>query len=83
MTPIDEPRNVAPIPTASDMRAPWTIRLQTSRPNESVPSQCSALGGASRCVESTLSGSKRQIRSADIATQTNITITNRPMVPSM
>ena len=41
------------------------------------------IGDARRCAESTLSGSKRQIRSADIATQTNITMMKRPMVPSM
>ena len=82
MTPIDDPSTVAPMPTASEMRAPWTIRLQTSRPNESVPIQCTALGAASRCAESTLSGSKRQIRSAEIAIQTNITMMTRPIVPS-
>ncbi len=83
MTPIDEPSAVEPMPTASEMRAPWTMRLQTSRPNESVPIQCSALGGASRWAESTLSGSNRQIRSADAATQTNISMITRPTVPSM
>ena len=57
MTPIDDPSAVAPMPTASEIRAPCTIRLQTSRPNESVPIQCAALGAASRCAESTLSGS--------------------------
>ena len=57
MTPIDDPSAVAPMPTASEIRAPWTIRLQTSRPNESVPIQCRALGAASRCAELTLSGS--------------------------
>ena len=40
-------------------------------------------GAASRCVESTLSGEKRQIKSAEIAIQTNITMMKRPMVPSM
>ena len=44
MTPIDDPSTVAPMPTASEIRAPWTIRLQTSRPNELVPIQCTALG---------------------------------------
>ena len=83
MTPIEAPSAVEPMPTASEIRAPWMIRLQTSRPKESVPSQCRVLGAASRCVESTLSGSKRQIRSADIATQTNTTMMKRPMVPSM
>ena len=57
MTPIDDPSAVAPMPTASEIRAPCTIRLQTSRPNESVPIQCARSGAASRCAESTLSGS--------------------------
>ena len=82
MTPIDDPSTVAPMPTASEMREPCTIRLQTSRPNESVPIQCRASGAASRCAESTLSGLKRQIRSAEIAIQTNITMMTRPIVPS-
>ena len=83
MTPIDEPSAVEPIPTASEMRAPWMIRLQTSRPKESVPIQCVKLGWVSAWAESTESGSKRQIRSANAAAQTNITMMNRPTVPSM
>ena len=45
MTPIETPSAVEPMPTASEIRAPWTMRLQTSRPKESVPSQCAQLGG--------------------------------------
>ena len=48
MTPNDEPSAVEPMPTASEMRAPWMIRLQTSRPKESVPIQCRASGCGER-----------------------------------
>ena len=47
MTPIVAPSAVEPMPTASEMRAPWMMRLQTSRPKESVPSQCARSGDAS------------------------------------
>src|SRR4029077_3189259 len=83
MTPIEDPSAVAPMPTANDIRAPWTIRLQTSRPNESVPIQCRESGEARRCAESTLSGEKRQSRSADIALQTNITMLKSTMGAGM
>ncbi len=50
--PATEPTNIpirkgriAPIkPTASDTRAPTQTRVHRSRPAESVPNQCSALG---------------------------------------
>ena len=51
------PSVVEPSPTASEIRAPWMIRLNTSRPKESVPIQCAALGRASACAASTVSGS--------------------------
>ncbi len=79
---MDEPSAVDPMPTASDMRAPWMIRLQTSRPNESVPIQCCALGAESACAESTVNGLKRQMPSASAAASTNTTMMTRPMVPS-
>src|SRR6266852_1233167 len=80
---MDEPSAVDPMPTASDMRAPWMIRLQTSRPNESVPIQCCTLGAESACAESTVNGLKRQMPSASAAASTNITMMTRPMVPSI
>ena len=46
------PSVVEPIPTASEIRAPWMMRLQTSRPNELVPIQCLKSGRASACAES-------------------------------
>ncbi len=39
-----QPVNDATNPTNRAMRAPYMIRLSTSRPNSSVPNQCSALG---------------------------------------
>ena len=62
---------------------PWMIRLQTSRPNESVPIQCCELGAESACAESTVRGLKRQMTSASTAASTNITMMIRPAVPSM
>ncbi len=44
--PIVQPMNEAANPTNSAMRAPYMIRLMTSRPNSSVPNQCSVLGRA-------------------------------------
>ena len=48
MTPNNEPSAVDPMPTASDIRAPWMILDQTSRPNESVPIQCCNPGWVER-----------------------------------
>ena len=48
MTPIEPPSAVEPMPTASEIRAPWMMRLQTSRPKESVPIQCARLGRRQR-----------------------------------
>src|SRR6267143_5129337 len=62
MMPPTEVSNMVVTPTSSEMRLPWRTRLQTSRPNSSVPRKCWALGacrraaGSSRvglCVEST------------------------------
>src|SRR6185312_5801284 len=55
-TPKIAPSVVEPIPTASEMRAPWMMRANMSRPKASVPNQCWALGGASAWAESTVSG---------------------------
>jgi hypothetical protein len=38
-TPIPEPSSIAPRLTISEMRAPYIIRAQTSRPMKSQPSQ--------------------------------------------
>src|SRR4030095_16707399 len=45
---------MVPPPTSSDTRAPCTTRLQTSRPNSSVPRRFLELGGFKR-----LTGSRR------------------------
>ena len=57
MTPIVPPSAVEPMPTASEIRAPWMMRLNTSRPKESVPIQCARLGRASARAASMVSGS--------------------------
>src|SRR6266545_4339296 len=62
MMPPTDVSNMVVTPTSSEMRLPWRTRLQTSRPNSSVPRKCRALGAWSRaagssrvglCVEST------------------------------
>ncbi len=60
IAPIRTPPKVAMktvktlIETLAD--APFIRRLNWSRPNSSVPSQCAALGGARRAVKSSASG---------------------------
>ena len=44
--PSVHPASDAVKPTNSAIRAPYMTRLRTSRPNSSVPNQCSALGRA-------------------------------------
>ena len=44
------------MPTANETREPTMMRESTSRPNSSVPSQCSELGGARLSRMSGLSG---------------------------
>src|SRR5438034_2078570 len=44
-------------PTSSESRAPYTTRLQTSRPTSSVPNQCVAPGAVSRAETSMRNGS--------------------------
>lgn len=46
--PTVRPSPTAPRPTASELRAPTMIIENTSRPNWSVPNQCSAEGGRRR-----------------------------------
>ena len=40
----------------SDVRAPWTTRAQTSRPERSVPSRWSVLGGTLTALTSVKNG---------------------------
>src|SRR5215212_1676120 len=56
MPPTDVSTIVTP-PTSSEMRAPYTTRLHTSRPNSSVPRKCVALGGFRRFGGSSRVGS--------------------------
>src|SRR5499433_3878876 len=46
--PPKEVSSIVLTPTRSEMRLPWSTRLQTSRPNSSVPRMWVALGGLSR-----------------------------------
>ena len=46
--PMTTVTSVARNPMSIEIRAPWTVRLRTSRPRLSVPRRCSAEGGSSR-----------------------------------
>ena len=56
---------MAPAPTASEMRAPWTMRLYMSRPMKSAPSQNRLLGGASENLALVAVGSIGAMTSAN------------------
>src|SRR5258708_7357635 len=55
------------LPTYSEIRAPQITRLRMSRPNSSVPSQWSVLGGSSKCVGFISSGSNGESSGAQTA----------------
>src|SRR5574342_914036 len=50
--PPTEVSSMVVTPTRSEMRLPWSTRLQMSRPNSSVPRKCRPLGGWSRAAGS-------------------------------
>ena len=56
--PMAEAMPTATRPTLIDTRAPYTMRAQTSRPAESVPSGCSSDGGFLMASRSTVDGSE-------------------------
>ncbi len=82
MTPSTQPSVVEPMPTASEMRAPWTMRLKMSRPMKSAPSRCCAEGRASDTDALVVSGSEAAIPSAKIAASTNTAMITAPTAPS-
>ena len=61
---------IEPSPTASEIRDPPTIRLNTSRPMKSAPSQCAAPGFASDAPELVRVGSNGLSAPAKIAVST-------------
>ena len=48
MPPTRSPKATAATPMDREIRLPWTTRARRSRPNSSVPNQCSAEGHWSR-----------------------------------
>src|SRR5689334_22474911 len=56
--------------TVREMRAPWINRASMSRPSRSVPSQCTALGGARRSSMSMSVGLGSGSTSASVAAST-------------
>src|SRR5437764_7827365 len=82
IAPSVAPSTEAPKPTISAVRERKSSRESTSRPNESVPSQCASVGRASIAPKSTASGSYGASTGANSAT-TNITMmTAPPTAPS-
>src|SRR6218665_716087 len=63
---------MAPRPMISDTRAPYSTREWVSRPKTSVPSQCSAEIGASRCAGSIATGSTVPSSGANRASSTTV-----------
>src|SRR5215470_2966199 len=77
--PQSEVRIIVVAPTSSETWAPWRTRLNTSRPNSSVPRKFVVLGGLRRwagfsrrgsCVEMTPASSAARMTTARIAAPT-------------
>src|SRR3954465_12365101 len=77
-----QPSAVAHRPTASEMRAPWTMRLKTSRPMKSAPRRCIPPGRASEAGASVAVGSKGAIVPASKAVSTKSVMISAPIAPS-
>ena len=69
-------------PTAMEIREPKSIRLRTSRPSWSVPSQCAWLGGKRICFTSYAPGSYGARTGARIATSPSRITTTPPATAS-
>jgi len=80
--PRRKPDRVEPTPTASEMRAPWMIRLSMSRPMKSAPSRCSSVGGDSDDRALVDVGSYMEMLLAKMAASTKMMTTTRPNAPS-
>ena len=57
IVPMTSAMAVAPMPTASETRPPYSVRAKISRPASSVPNQCSADGPALRSLAESAFGS--------------------------
>ena len=76
------PVRVAPRPTASEMRAPKTMRLNMSRPMKSAPSQKTPPGRASEALASVVVGSIGAMKLANTAVSTKTSTITAPTAPS-
>src|SRR3954464_8656409 len=77
-----QPSAVAHRPTASEMRAPWTMRLKTSRPMKSAPRRGIPPGRASEAGASVAVGSKGAIVPASKAVDTLTAMISATVAPS-
>ena len=73
---------MAPAPTASEIRAPCTMRLYMSRPMKSAPSQNRLLGAASEYLALVDVGSVGAMMSANTAVKTKRATISAPTAPS-
>ena len=73
---------MAPAPTASEIRAPCTMRLYMSRPMKSAPSQNRPLGAASEYLALVEVGSTGAMKSAKTAVKMNRPTMIAPTAPS-
>src|SRR3982074_1592746 len=67
-------------PTNSEIRLPYTTRLNTSRPKVSVPNQCDPDGSRNCCDTFWANGSCGAICGAKMATSTNTASRTTPKV---
>jgi hypothetical protein len=80
--PIREPSTIEPSPTASEIREPPTMRLNTSRPMKSAPNQCALPGRASDAPELVKVGSNGLRLPAKTAVNTKMMRMSAPAAPS-
>src|SRR6185503_3060954 len=85
MTPMNVPISTetvtTTIPTSSEMRAPKTTREKISRPVESVPNQCWAVGPTYRIDKFVAPTSCVAIHGASNATTTKMATIETPIMP--
>ena len=71
-----------PTATAREIRAPWIIRLSTSRPIISAPNRYVPPGGASEAFGLVVNGSSGATVLAKIAVNTNTIMMTAPPTPN-
>ena len=81
-TPISPPSMIEATPTVSEMRAPWMMRLNTSRPIMSAPMTKVVSGAFRESGAEVCSGSCGASTSANTAENTKTITITAPIAPS-